>query len=495
MVEASATDWMSAVFSGVAAIAAIITLLTVYHAAISIISRREAYRLGISREALGPWEKAVVRPSLWKMQTQISTPTINLAKLGALKPEDWQPRITFPMRFDPKPEKTPSWRTRITSPMGAAKDPHCDLEKAADLGLVLAEASWVNFLEALSIADDNKKCYEMQTQSDMVNGIVPMRWKGRYLAGISSMLGFQVPPKNQEEPDMPMTLPSQWSGPLGWLQFRASADGCVIEFRRRRVRKDHLAKETHTYYAKLDARPLCLQSRLWQSMSGFSLPDDELLYISGADPREHDPAEEQRSTDDICNQVMADSRDLTEEEIMDMLWGKNSQRPRALQPDVVQMGPSQAGDLKEQEKKKSLQLAVLVPCPGLLSVVTEGELADCRGIDLRSRNCYEYRRKYTDIADYNYTKSENPHRLGQLCMSDEVLKLVKKAVQRLEPDSYYFTPSAILKNSVMNIWKHVDDYSDRLDPKIFPTSGLQAWESDSSPPEAGLGQLYHAMTV
>jgi len=489
---ASSADWLSAVFSGVAAVAAIVTLLTVYAAAISILSRREAYRLGVSRNALGEWEKTVVRPSLWRMRTQISTPTLNLSKLVALEPK-WRPNLTFPLGISPEPKKPSFWRSIIASVTNPAKMPITNPEGSK----VLAEASWVNFLEGLSITPEDKGCYEMQNQSELVNGIVPMRWKGKDLAGICSMLGFQCP--GTPDSKAPMPLPIQWSGPFGWLQFRASADGCVVEYRRRSVRNNHLHQDSHDYYLQpgFVGQPLRLETRLWQSMGGFCLPDGELLYIGGADKRlsGNDCTEERRSTERICREVMETPDDLTDEQLMGMFWGKTSTRPAALRPDVVLLGPTQSGKIPEKNTNQCDLLAVLNLCPGLLSVVMEGELADGRGIDLRVRTCHEFRTTYTDPDDYNSNQSEHPHRLGRLRMTEEALKLVKNAVHMIRPDGYYFTPDPHLMSNSLSIWSSVEAWSNKLKQQIFPTEKILDWKSDSRKPKDVPVVLYHAMSL
>lgn len=482
------TDWISAVCSLVAAIVAVVTLLTVYLAAMQILSRRQVYRLGVSTKSLGPWKSKVVTPSLLRMQTQISTPTISLPNLVK---KNWQPNVTFPTGLSPKT---------------AVPDPEC--------GPVLAEASWVNFLEGLGLEPiKSAALYEMQSESEMVNGIVPMRWKGRDLVGICSILGFQVP-ENKPDLKRPMPLPTQWSGPLGWLQFRTSSDGCIVEYRRRAVLKNQLPADIHGYYQslKISHRPLCLVSRLWQSISGLHLPDkNKVLYIGGTNPwgkntrdREDDV---QRSTDEICDEVM--KFDPTEEEIRRMLFGKKSKRPDAAQKGLSQMSQSPSaslpglpeflrglggGDfLKSSGTGKSGKMEVLNPCPGLLSVIVQGELADSRGLDFY--NCHEYYTQYTDPEEVN--KTTHPYKLGHLCMDLVLLELMKEAVLNLKPDGFYFSPTVNLYHNVSGIWSHVEDQTYKF-KHIFQPVELENWRSDPSwanNVESPNSQLYYAMVL
>lgn len=54
-------DSTSAIASIVAALVALVTILTVYAAAIQILSQKQQYELGVSHNALGPWRSKVVR--------------------------------------------------------------------------------------------------------------------------------------------------------------------------------------------------------------------------------------------------------------------------------------------------------------------------------------------------------------------------------------------------------------------------------------------------
>ncbi|KAF8252467.1 hypothetical protein K440DRAFT_536560 [Wilcoxina mikolae CBS 423.85] len=466
------TDWISAVCSVVAAVVAVVTLLTVYLAAMQILSRRQIYRLGVSTKSLGPWKSKVVRPSLLRMQTQISTPTISLPKLVK---KNWEPSVTFPTGFECRPKK-------------AVPDPE-------DCVPVLAEASWVNFLESLGLEPEKSVAfYEMQSEAELVNGIVPMRWKGRDLVGICSILGFQV---FQDDDKLsftkPMPLPIQWSGPLGWMQFRASSDGCIVEYRRRALLKNQLSSDIHEYYQSLDVadRPLCLVSRLWQSINGLYLPNNEILYIGGTDrlgeERRNRAENIQRSTDEICDEAM--KFDLTEEEMRKMLFGKKSRRPDALGPEAAKSGLSQlsqpqslsgvpeflrclGGEDILKTAKKSKRMEVLNPCPGLLSIIVEGELADSRGLDFSG--CHEYDRLYTDLEDVNRTTY--PYKLGCFFMKKDLLELIKKAVLLLEPDGFYFSPTCHLYHDVSQIWSHVEEESNKLE-HVFPKTELTDWRT------------------
>src|SRR5699024_10074288 len=109
---------------------------------------------------------------------------------------DWTPNFVFPSS------------AHSTSPLGDV-----DTETA------LATAGWVNFVAALGVQLHHDTFYHMSAQPTLVNGIAPMRWAGKDLVGICAMLGFQ---SFEQRPSFkePMKLPMQWSGPLGWLQFR-----------------------------------------------------------------------------------------------------------------------------------------------------------------------------------------------------------------------------------------------------------------------------------
>lgn len=471
----SASDWISATSSIVASVVGLVTLLTVYVAAMQILSRRQLYRLGASTKSLGPWKSRVVTPSLLRMQTQISTPTVSLRKLVK---NEWKPKITFPVGFNSKSKK-------------ADADPE-----------VLAEASWVNFLQALGLTPECTEFYEMQSESELVNGMVPMRWKGRDLVGICSMLGFQ---SHEDKPSAktPMPLPMLWSGPLGWLQFRASSEGCIVEYRRRAAFQNQLSRERHDYYVNLEPRPLCLKSRLWQSINGLYLPEDRLLYIGGSDPvaeKLRDRRENtQRSMDEICEEVMAS--DMTNEQMMRVVWGKKADRPKAVSPGAIEKGPSQLPQseflpefLRELSSTRTLKseqsknVQVLRRCRGLLSIIVEGELVGIRGLDLA--HCHELNRVYTDPEEVG---QEHKHTLGRFRMNDDLLGLLKKAILLLQPDGFYFTPTKHLCSDVNEIWQHVTDHSDNLH-FIFPPDQLKDSEEGKQWGENGI-HLFHAIDL
>ncbi|RPA92427.1 hypothetical protein L873DRAFT_1862036 [Choiromyces venosus 120613-1] len=437
-------DWVSAICSLIATVVALLTLITVYLASIQILTRRQIYRLGLSKKSLGPWKSTVVSPSAIRMQTQIKTPTLSVPLLVQKK---WKPEIAFPVGFELSPKKA-----------------HADLEAGTQVH-VLAEASWVNFLQGLGLNPENgKSFYKMQYESELVNGIVPMRWKGRDLVGICSILGFQ---SIESDPSTrkPMQLPTRWSGPLGWLQFRASSDGCIVEYRRRAVIKDQLHEESHDYYRKLnvECRPFKLKSRLWQSISGMCLSDNEYF---------------------------------TDEELKGKLFGRKANRPQGLRPEDFEKGMSQASsqhtrgisdllgfldsdfEKKASEGNSKKRMAVLYLSPGHLSVAIEGELVHSRG--LGQDTTYEHSYIYTDEDEVD---KEYEFKLGCLRMNRDLLAYMKEAVLRIEPDGFYFSSSKLLNFQVAQIWSHASSISEkRLDKKyIFPTDRLAAWaESEPS---------------
>lgn len=441
-----------------------------------VLSRREQYRLGMSAKALGPWKKKVVSPSLLKMQTRISTPTITVPKLVSRK---FEPNIIFPVGPD----------TEAASP-------------TPDLEASLPEASWVNFLEAIGLQPDNTKFYDMQSEPDLVNGIVPMRWKGRDLVAISSMLGFQSYEKRPSY-KQPMPLPMQWSGPLGWLQFRASSDGCIVEFRRGRELKDQLSTNSHEYYGNLNVKleTPSLEERLWQSIGGLYLDNGELLFLGGADSKEDKKPGKanERSIDEIIGEIRGLEEDPTNEDIKRIVWGNKKNRPEAVKKGSSPMSESQsvsdllsamsnerngAGDCEEST------VDVMDPCPGLLSVVIEGELMYSRGLD--HSTCHEFHRTATDYDEVK--KSTHPYHLGNLYMNEDLLKLMKQAVLRLRPDSFYLTSTGMFISDVNDIWKHVRDLSNNSQYEFPATKRPKQTQSDNEVSNTKL-VLHHAMIL
>lgn len=143
-------DYVSGVSSLVAALVALITLLTVYIAALQILSQRQIYRFGLSAASLGPWKSKVVSSSFLGLRSNILTPTVTLPKLLS---KDWSPQLKMPIGSAPKSDAT-------------------DLERSSE---ALWKVSWVNFMEALGLSPESDGLYEMQFESDLINGVVPMR--------------------------------------------------------------------------------------------------------------------------------------------------------------------------------------------------------------------------------------------------------------------------------------------------------------------------------
>jgi len=483
-------DWISAVSSFIAAVVALLTLITVYLASIQILTRRQAYRLGLSKKSLGTWKSAVVSPSSLRMQTQIKTPTLSVPLLVS---RNWEPKISFPVGFE--------------AGLGGTER---DLEACR---MVLAQASWVNFLEGLGVRpEDGGVLCKMQYESELVNGIVPMRWKGRDLAAICSILGFQSIEGRPNTRKL-MELPTQWSGPLGWLQFRASSEGCIAEYRRRSVTKDQLPLESHRYYKGLGVmdRPFKLRSRLWQSISGMCLSDKEVIYLSEASEWAEGMTDRRGygalSLDEICEDIMECKDELSDEEIKRRIFARQAHRPRGLGPEAFENGMPQLSlqhphgvsdllrDLNSNVRAtegNSKRMAVLRPSPGNLSVSTEGELVHSRGLE--SDHPHEYWYIYTDKDKVGEAYK---HKLGCLCMDITLLEHMKRAVLEIEPDGFYFSPSRLLNFQVAQIWSHASSISERcLAKKCIFSSGVAEFpaekETRESAPER---ELYNAIKL
>ncbi|KAI0446544.1 hypothetical protein F4803DRAFT_19308 [Xylaria telfairii] len=502
----SRTDWISAITSTIAAAISIITIITVYIAARQLLTEHRAYQMGLSQETLGPWHDKVKTKHLLGLQQEICTPTITLPML--LK-QDWRPNFVFPSG------------THLATPRG-----HLDPEKA------MAKASWVNFVEALGLQPQDNKLYHMSAQSTLVNGIVPMRWAGKDLVGVCAMLGFQ---SFEQRPSFkePMKLPMQWSGPLGWLQFREGLNGCVVEFRRRAIIANQLPSELHQFYntQPWTTESHCLMARLWRSANGFVIMERKALYLGGFDSRatqrvkkrtlaevennteEFDdlmtklqegpkvkpkkttvsPAVEvgstplplslpeldrmKRENDTLFDELMQTS---SQEEAMQTLRDPNRAKSKSqTDPDFSIEGPLK--DLLQRMREKELgKMEVLTPQEGLLSVVVQGELANSRGLDPES--CHEYGRAYLEYSEVD--RETFPYRLGDLFMGEGLLKYMKEAMQLLKPDGFYFTPTKWLISDVNEVYTHVEALCDDQEKEdgIFPNdpnpSEWPDWQKD-----------------
>lgn len=298
----------------------------------------------------------------------------------------------------------------------------------------------------------------------------------------------------------PMPLPMQWSGPLGWLQFRSSTNGCIVEFRIRMSVFDQIPRDIHAYWQdfQMPQEPHFLHSRLWNAIGGLCLADGRALYLGGMDkgkgPRdiEIETTKEERTQANLFDDRT--SEDLSAEEILLILYGKKKDRPEALQrdgdhnPSRAERGANKPGrpgilddllkelnELKDKLKDVLSIKELLRPCPGLLSVAINGELADSRGLEID--NCAEYDRKIVRGSE-EIDARLYPHHIGDLYMSEDLLRLVKDALLLLKPDGFYFSPTPTLVSDLGEAYEHIEQQSNKA-MQIFPD-----WGNTTFPREA-----------
>ncbi|KAK0724584.1 hypothetical protein B0H67DRAFT_657176 [Lasiosphaeris hirsuta] len=458
------TAWLSAVSSVAAAVIAMATLLTVYIAAVQLASQNRMYKHGLSWRAIGPWAPRATRSSLLGLRRTIYVPSLSLKSLVG---NGWKPKFTFPV--------------------GIPKTPNTHVEAGDN---VQAKAGWVNFIQALDMtpeipSDGSIQLYEMQHASELLNGVVPMPWTGKDLVGICSILGFQSYEKSPS-PREPMPLPMQWAGPLGWLQFRSSTNGCVVEFRRRMYMVNQISDSIHRHWESRDMpqEDHFLRSRLWNAIGGFSLPNGDVLYLGGADrckgPRDLEPEAAEEATEAQLFEDLT-SADLSSEDIMLRLFGKKKDRPQALKREADRNNPTQADrgvrnpepdplesllrlELDKVDSGSSGMKELLRPCPGLLSVIINGELAYSRG--LSANGCKEYDRRFVSLED-GIDPGRYPHHLGDLYMDDEILGLIKDALLLLCPDGFYFSPTSILLADLNEAYDHIEELPPEMAKDAF----------------------------
>jgi hypothetical protein len=94
--------------------------------------------------------------------------------------------------------------------------------------------------------------------------------------------------------------------------------------------------------------------------------------------------------------------------------------------------------LQRVREKELGKMKVLTPNEGVLAVVVQDEMADSRGLSTIS--CKEYNHIYVELSDVDLKKF--PYRLGDLFMDKVLLKFIKEAIELLEPDGYFFTPTS-----------------------------------------------------
>jgi hypothetical protein len=482
----SVADWVSATSSVLAAIIALVTLFTVYVAALQMISQRRKSRHGLSSLYLGPWRSKVVSSSLLKLQTTISTPTVSIQKLRSQK---WQPEFTFPTGFERGLVRRKSL---------------LDAEKATEP--FLPRANWVIFLQALGLTPETETLYDMQFESELIGGTVPMRWRGPDLAAICSMLGFQAAAEQAESRE-PMTLPSIWSGPLGYLQFRAGFEVCVVEFCRRKDAVHQLGSRFHRHYQGHFITESMIP-QLCHSVGAFCVEKDgreTLFYIGQAmdetwldfifssfdkksetgkdDNNKAEPEPERSLTDDdeSLNKALLEleTASMTSDQILEKVWGLPPKREKP------KPGPEAAGvrselwdsiieeAQKKEQRKKSLR-TVIEPSPGLLSVLATGELVASRGFPLSS--CIEYHRLL--IHTSNIDHQTYPFSLGDFRMDRDGLELMRNAILNVKPHGFYLSPSAQLASDLNDIYEHIRTEL-RKRTQFFSTVTMTGWQGNT----------------
>ncbi|ESU15563.1 hypothetical protein FGSG_09044 [Fusarium graminearum PH-1] len=473
MADNSVTDYVSAVCSAVAAVIALVTVVTVVVAVRQLLTEHRAYSSGLSQQALGPWHERVRTKRL-----------LGLFSFPGVAP--------------------------------SASEDSTDPEKA------LAKASWVNFLAAIGVKPNDQKLYQMSAQPNLINGIVPMRWEGKSLVAICSILGFQ---SSEQKPSFkqPVNLPMQWFGPLGYLQFREGPNGCIVEFRRRAPIADQISSDVHKFFKSIrqQTEEHSFVARLWRSINGMMIGDKKALYLGGSDDRFERRAKrlgagqnfEKTDTNDTRPDfdalmksktpnvatpqtlTVAPTPDATvkrgedndlfdelmkissKEDIMKTLQTHSYRKRKEVSKWESELDAELGGLrdlLRRMEEKKLGKMEVFVPCDGLLSVVIQGELANSRGLSIG--DCSEYSRAYVDFEDVN--QKTTPYRLGDLFMDETLLKLMKEAMRFIKPDGFYFTPTKWLASDVAEVYRHVyrvcenpKNEDDVLLPKHFRLHG------------------------
>lgn len=467
------TDWISASSGLIAVIIALLTLFTVYVAALQVLSQRRIHEHGLSQSAIGPWRPKLVSSSLLGLRSKLYAPNISLSRLIE---KDWKPEFAFPMGVD-----------------GKTNAPTFDLEMEAR-PFVLARTSWVNFMQALSIDPEDESLFDLQFQSALLNGNVPMRWRGPDLVGMCSILGYQ---SHEQKPEFhkPMELPMQWNGPLGYLQFREGFEGCVVEFRRRAVSVNYLPASVYDYYKdREETLPSTFVSRLCYSMGGFSVERNgkrQLFFIGSCDfertlelllagiekKRDKDKGEgedgkktdqerkdkgtpERQDSMESMNDIFQEleTKSLDDDEILEKVWGvpiEETRKKRGLGPRKSEIRSELVKNAAEENRKKARKergvVDVIKSSPGVLSITIQAEMACSRGLDLS--NCVEYDRAF--VSEEMVDETTHPYKLGNMAMDIEALRLFKDAMLVLKPDGFYFSPAGTLSADINDVYRHV----------------------------------------
>ncbi|KAJ2970470.1 hypothetical protein NUW58_g9685 [Xylaria curta] len=161
-----------------------------------------------------------------------------------------------------------------------------------------------------------------------------------------------------------------------------------------------------------------------------------------------------RENDTLFDELMQTS---SQEEAMETLRDPSRASSKSpTDPDLGIEGPLK--DLLQRMREKELgKMEVLTPQHGLLSVVVQGELADSRGLNPES--CHEYGRVY--LVDSEVDRETFPYRLGDLFMGEDLLKLMKEAMQLLKPDGYSLCDDPEKENGIFPDDSDPDGWPDR----------------------------------
>ncbi|KAK4205524.1 hypothetical protein QBC40DRAFT_302794 [Triangularia verruculosa] len=480
-----ATDYVSAASSVIAAMFGLVTVVTVIVAARQLPTEHRVYASGLSQQVLGPWHDKVRTRRLLGLQREINTLRITVPLLVKA---NWNPQFVFP-----------------GAPVSSAQDGQADQEKA------LAKASWVNFLAALDVKPRDHNLYHMSAQPNLVNDILPMRWEGKSLVAICSLLGFQSS-EQKTSFEEPMKLPMQWTGPLV---------------------PDRISPEVHSFFRHIPQQTEGhgFVARLWRSINGMMIQDKKALYLGGTDDLSERRAKNRETEESLkgtnSNNSRSESsvqgsretellnvdrnlstsptvrtpqnstafhapavglRGTEDNDMFEMLmkapsreaiW-KNFESPSdrggkdELNYDEVASELGGSRDMLRRTREKRLgKMEVFMQRKGLLSGIIQGELVNSRGLSIQ--DCTEYSRTYVEYEDVDLKRT--PHHLGDLFMDEELLKLMKQAVGFIRPDGFYFTPSEWLASDVSEVYRHVDQFceSPKNEEALFPTLKLQDW--------------------
>lgn len=481
------------VTSVLACLAAIAALLTVYFALVQHSERSQMLDSATSYRAIGPWRKEAYRRSILRMG--IPTTHAPYIDLRALVADDWKPSIRYPdgkfvnisgSRLSPinieigSEALFPSWPKFLQAldikPSDGSKKPYAMQPQAEILGgklpmiwtgrELLALASALGFQAYVSAIREGRDDRSIYFESMPL----PMHWHSplghlcfrehtdgcvvefRPAANQIHQIGEDIHDffKASGKYGTGIKLKGRlWNALSGWVLDNGKL--LYLAGARRRGRAN--SKQQDTEESKASNPPVVrpgmhIIDRIMDSNSNDSVKDSDLSTAFNSELNSrlqgdfvpNGPLNRTDTSDSVgvldCARYGVDPNAPSSiHGTSKPQWSKSYRRKKDGVPEFLRdleehfSKDDDDDDGKDPEKYQDFSRS-----DGILTASVEGELAGCRGIDLRK--CEAYVRTYYSAEGFK--KRPGPlHSFGYLHFTTEQLPAIRSAVLNLSPDGYY----------------------------------------------------------